>query len=71
MPSAAYGQNAASFLDFMRDVKPAHGILRGACGWRYGAAQNGEQLAEGIELPEEVMNRLRSCGEKYGVAENL
>ena len=30
-----------------------------------------EQSAEGIELPEEVMNSLRACGEKYGIDENL
>ena len=71
MPSAAYGQNAASFLDFMRDVKPAPGFSEVLVAGDMERRKTEEQLDEGIELPEEVMNRLRVYGETYGVDENL
>lgn len=71
MPSAAYGQNAASFLDFMRGIKPAPGFSEVLVAGDMERRKTEEQMAEGIELPEEVMNRLRDCGEEFGVDENL
>lgn len=71
MPSDAYGQNAASFLDFMRGVTPAPGFSEVLVAGDMERRKTEEQLAEGIELPEEVMNNLRTHGAKYGISENL
>ena len=71
MASATYGQNAASFLDAMRDVVPAPGFSEVLVAGDLERRKTEEQLAEGIELPEEVTDNLRACAEKYGVDEDL
>ncbi len=71
MSSDAYGQNAASFLDSMRAVTPAPGFSEVLVAGDMERRKTEEQLAEGIELPDEVMNNLRACGEKYGIDEKL
>ena len=71
MPPETYGQNAASFLDTMRNVTPAPGFSEVLVAGDMERRKTEEQLAEGIELPEEVMNSHRACGEKYGIGENL
>ena len=71
MPPETYEQNAASFLDAMRDVSPAPGFSEVLVAGDMERRKTEEQLTEGIELPDEVMNNLRACGEKYGVDESL
>ena len=71
MPPDAYAQNAAGFLNAMREVAPAPGFSEVLVAGDMERRKTEEQLAEGIELPEEVMNNLRACGEKYDVDANL
>ena len=71
MPSEAYGQNAASCLDAMRNVAPAPGFSEVLVAGDMERRKTEEQLAKGIELPEELMISLRACGEKYGISEKL
>jgi len=62
-----YQQNAANFLDGMRSVTPAPGFSEVLVAGDLERRRTQEQLADGIELPTEVLDNLRVCGEKYNI----